>query len=251
MRIVAVINQKGGVAKTTTTANLAHALVRAGHRVTALDLDPQGHLAAYLGFTDRRLPGVDRLLLEGIPLNEVAFEARPGLRLVPAGPRLDAVEQLAEGRLAKSRLLRRAVADSFAGQDFVLLDCPPSSGLLVIFSLYATREVLMPVNGDYLSLHGLSHFLATLKRVEGALGTTIRRHIALTRLHPRRRLARDVIGKLMHYFPGQVLATPIREVAALAECPSFGKTIFEYSANSHGAVDYAALAEDLVSGRTL
>jgi len=251
MRIIAVINQKGGVAKTTTTANVAHALARAGHRVTAIDLDPQGHLATYLGFTDRRLPGIDRLLLDGLPLNEVAFEARPGLQLVPAGPRLDAMEQLVEGRLAKSKLLRRAVADSFADQDFVLLDCPPSSGLLVIFSLYATREVIMPVNGDYLSLHGLSHFLATLMRVEASLGSKIRRHIALTRLHPRRRLARDVTARLLRYFPGQVLATPVREVAALAECPSFGKTIFEYSPKSHGAEDYAALAEDLVSGRTL
>ncbi|OOZ38573.1 hypothetical protein BOW53_15045 [Solemya pervernicosa gill symbiont] len=251
MRVIAVINQKGGVAKTTTTANLASALARSGKRVTVIDLDPQGHLATYLGVNERRLAGVDRLLLADESLSSVTMDVRDNLTLVPAGSNLDAVEQMTNGRLAKSKLLKQVINESLTDQDYVLMDCPPASGLLDIFALYAAKEVLIPVNGDHLSLHGLSHFIGTLKKVESVLGHKIPLHIALTRFHPRRRLARDVMQKLLEYFPGRVLATPVRETAALAECPSFGKTIFEYRPRSVGANDYRQLAQDLELGRTM
>lgn len=251
MRVIAVINQKGGVAKTTTTVNLGHALALRGQRVTLLDLDPQGHLAAYLGINDRNLSGLDRVLLSDAPVAEVLVKARDNLMLIPAGARLDRVEQLSEGRLDVSKRLKAAIQAQQGTCDYLLLDCPPSSGLLVIFALYSCDEVLIPVNGDFLSLHGLSHFLGTLKNVENALGHTIDFRLALTRFHPRRRLAQGIERKLRDYFPGKLLATQVRESAALAEAPSFGKTIFEYEPNSHGSDDYRALAEDLINGRSV
>ncbi len=251
MRVIAVINQKGGVAKTTTTANLGHALAMNGNRVSLFDLDPQGHLGAYLGVNDRSLPGLDHVLLSGTPVDEALIEVRDNLKLVPAGARLDRIEQLSEGRLEVSKRLKAAIDAQQDNTDYLLIDCPPSSGLLVIFALYSCHEVLIPVNGDFLSLHGVSHFLGTLRNVEKALGHRIDFQLAITRFHPRRRLARSIVKKLLEYFPGKVLATPVREAAALAEAPSFGKSIFEYSPKSYGSDDYRALARDLEAGRVM
>ena len=251
MRVIAVINQKGGVAKTTTTANLGHALAMSGNRVTLFDLDPQGHLGAYMGVNDRSLPGIDHVLLSGTPVEQAMIEVRDNLQLVPAGARLDRLEQLSEGRLEVSKRLKAAIEAQQDKCDYLLLDCPPSSGLLVIFALYSCHEVLIPGNGDFLSLHGVSHFLGTLRNVEKALGHSINFQLAMTRFHPRRRLSRSIVKKLLEYFPGKVLATPVREAAALAEAPSFGKTIFEYAPKSYGSDDYRALASDLQAGRVM
>ena len=251
MRVIAVINQKGGVAKTTTTANLGHALAMRGNRVTLFDLDPQGHLGAYLGKNERNVIGIDQVLLSGVAIDDALVEVRENLVLAPAGARLDRIEQLTEGRLEVSKRLKTAIEAQQGKADYLLIDCPPSAGLLVIIALYSCHEVLIPVNGDYLSLHGVSHFLGTLKNVEKALGHTIDYQLAMTRFYPRRRLARTIVGKLLEYFPGKVLATPVREAAALAEAPSFGKTIFEYAPRSYGSDDYKALAEDLATGRVM
>lgn len=251
MRVIAIINQKGGVAKTTTTANLGHSLALGGAKVTMLDLDPQGHLGAYLGVNNRNLPGMEQVLLTGTPVQEATLNVRDNLRLVPAGPHLDRMEQLTEGRLEVSKRLKSTIDTLQDDTDYLLIDCPPSSGLLVIIALYSCHEVLIPVNGDYLSLHGVSHFLGTLKNVEKALGHEINFQLVMTRFYPRRRLSRSVVTKLLEYFPGKVLATPIREAAALAEAPSFGKSIFEYAPKSYGSDDYNALAKDLIAGRVM
>jgi len=251
MRVIAVINQKGGVAKTTTTANLGHALARSGERVTLLDLDPQGHLSTYLGITSRQLPGIEQLLLQNAKLSELVLQVRENLQLLPAGGRLETLEQLSSGRLEISKRLKAAVDLLRRDNDYLLIDCPPSSGMLVILALYCCDEVLIPVNGDYLSLHGVSQFLTTLRSIEGVLGRRIEFRLTMTRFYPRRRLARSIVGKLLEYFPGKVLATPVREACALAEAPSFGKTIFEYAPQSYGSDDYRSLAEDLQTGRMM
>lgn len=251
MRTIAVINQKGGVGKTTTTANLAHALVLNGHKVTAIDLDPQGHLAASFGINHQEYAGIDDVLLEGTSISDCAIEVRDSLNLVPAGAGLGALEQLVNGGSNRGTLLRNALQGQFQDQDFVLIDCPPASGLLVVNALFSTNEVLVPVVGDYLSLHGLSYLMSTFKNFEAKLGHKIQEWIVLTRYHRRRRLPEEIMQKLRQYFPKRVFATRIREAAALAECPSFGKTIFEYRKRSNGAADYQALAMDLISGRTI
>ena len=185
MRTIAVINQKGGVGKTTTTANLAHELALQGNKVVAIDLDPQGHLGASFGVHDPDTAGLDQVLMDGVAID----------------------------------------------------DC--------------VNEVLVPVVGDFLSLEGLSYLMGTFRNFEKKLGHKLDEHIVLTRYHKRRRLPEEILSKLKHYFPKQILKTRIREAAALAECPGVGKTIFEYKKNSNGAHDYLALADDLMLGRVI
>ncbi len=251
MRSIAVINQKGGVGKTTTCANLAHALALDGHRVTALDLDPQGHLSVSLGIDPRHEEGMDAVLLDGVRLESVVHEVRDRLRVVTCGPRLRDFESRHNDGAHGGTRLREALSGCFSGDEFVLIDSPPSSGLLVVNALYAADEALIPVSGDYLSLEGLSHLIATLRRFEQGLGHCLPFWITLTRFQERRRLPREVRDKLVEYFGGRLLATPIRETAALAECSGFGRTIFEYRGSSKAAEDFRHLAEDLVSGRTV
>ncbi|MDH5602011.1 MAG: ParA family protein [Gammaproteobacteria bacterium] len=250
MRLFAVINQKGGVGKTTTVANLAYALAERGKQVTVIDLDPQGSLSASLGVDTHGLPGIDEVLLDESEINDVIQLARENLYLVPAGSKLAQIEQLSEGSSAQAKRLNAALKE-LEGQDFVFIDCPPASGFLVISALYAVEEVIIPVASEYLSLHGLSHLMGTFKMFEKSLGKTFKEWVVVTRFHNRRKLAQDVYHALVEHFPNKVLSTPIRETSALAESPSFGQTIFEYRGNSNGAEDYFSLATDLLEGRTL
>lgn len=250
MRTIAIINQKGGVGKTTTTVNLAHALVLNQHKVTVIDLDPQGHLTTSLGVNYLQRPGLDSVLLNDYPIEKCVKEVRPGLCLVPSGPELGNIEHKAMRGVKRGTLLRDAMKDRFQDQDYVLIDCPPASNLLVINALFSTHETLIPIASDYLSLQGLSYLIGTFKNFE-RLGHRINELFVMTRFNTRRRLPQQVMDTLRQYFPKRVLATRVREAAALAECPSFGKTIFEYRKNSNGAADYESLALDLAYGRMI
>lgn len=249
MRVFAVMNQKGGVGKTTTTLNVAHALAIAGNKVTVIDMDPQAHLTASFGAEQAEQAGIDVVLMGEATMKEVRLEVRENLSLVPSGTRLGELEQVARTGKERGYLLQNA-CKQLRGQDFVFIDCPPSSGMLSMNALLAAREMLIPVSGDYLAMHGLSRLMTILKHIETRLRHVTRKWVVVTRYHHRRKLSREVRDTLLGYFPGQVLATPIREAVALAESPSFGKTIFEYQASGHGADDYAALADDLSKGRT-
>jgi chromosome partitioning protein len=256
MRTIAVINQKGGVGKTTSTLNLAHALALAGRRVLALDMDPQGQLSDALGrgLDPAHGRGLDRVLLEGARLAEQAIEVRPRLALVPAGERLAELEYLTEGGAERGWRLAQAIAALGNGEapfDYLLIDAPPSTGLIAMNVLMAVDEVLVPVASDYLGLHGVSRFAPVLAYIDETLGRRTALWIAVTRFNERRRLAREVRAKLVEHFPGAVLATAVRESAALAECPGFGQSIFEYEPRGRGAEDYRALAEDLELRRTI
>ena len=251
MRTIAVINQKGGVGKTTTSINVSHALALEGKRVLAIDMDPQGQLGVGLGAMPEDGAGIDRVLLNELAADEVTFNVRPNLDVIPAGMRLTEVEHISEGGADRGWRLDRVLKSLTKEYDFVLIDCPPSAGLLGMNALFASDEVLVPVSGDYFGLHGLSRLMELLEYVEQVLARPLKRWVAVTRFHERRRLARDVRSKLMEYFPGQVLETPVRETVALAESPGFMKTIFEYQGGGRGADDYRALAADLVNGRTV
>ncbi|MBK1734674.1 cobyrinic acid a,c-diamide synthase [Halorhodospira abdelmalekii] len=248
-RTLIFLNQKGGVGKTTSSVNVAHALALSGYEVLGLDLDPQGHFAASLGLEGLD-PGLDEIFFEGVGLLERAQPARERLRLVPPGPRLPEVEQMAGGR-ERGWILQRALTQLKQPFDYVVIDCPPSSGLLAINALLATDDVIMPVSCDYLALEGLAGLMRTLMRVEQGLNISTRKYVLVTRFNGQRRLPREVRGKLEEYFPGQVLYTPIRDNVALAEAPGFGQTVFEYRPESNGAKDYAALAEDIRLRRVL
>jgi len=249
MRLIAVMNQKGGVGKTTSALNLAHALALAGRRVIALDLDPQGHLATGFGVHASE-GGLDEVMLNGAPLSTALVEARPGVLLAPAGSQLAEFEFITDGGAERGWRLARALKEGVNGEDFVLIDAPPSAGLLSMNALMAAEEVLVPVASDVFSLHGVSRFMQILGHIDESLGRKTRVWIAMTRFNERRRLAQDVRTKLLEYFPDQVLVTRVRESVALAESPGTGRTIFEYQKNGNGAEDYRALAEDLLNGRT-
>jgi chromosome partitioning protein len=247
---MAIMNQKGGVGKTTTTVNLAHALAKQGKRVAILDLDPQGQVATSLGVNNQQ-PGLDSVLLNEAALDDCKLNARDNLDIVVAGQRLNEFEQTAQGGIERGYRLQKAIeASSLKHYDYVLIDCPPSSGLLGVNAMFAATELIVPVSADYLSLQGLSRMIQVMKRAEELAGHRIKLWLVSTRMQLRRRLTKEVRNRVLKYFPDRVLHTAIRENVALAESPSFGKTIFDYRPKSAGAEDYAALAEDVMFGRT-
>ena len=250
LRVVAVINQKGGVGKTTTTANLAHALASAGVKVTVFDLDPQGHLAVSLGVFENP-PGLDQVLLENKTLASQLLQVRENLQLLPSGARLREVEDITQGGAQRGDLLRQAIQDNMQDQDFVLFDCPPSSGLLIANALFAADEVLIPMTSDFLALQGLSHLMATLKKFEKVLQKKFQKWLVMSRYCTPRRISKEVLATLLQHFPNQVLATVIRETAMLAECPSHGKTIIEYRSGSRSARDFRNLAKNFMEGTVM
>lgn len=249
--MMAVINQKGGVGKTTTTLNLAHAISKNDKRVLCIDLDPQAHLTAGFGKMARGQHGVAELLLGEMDLPSVALSTRENLDLVPAGDRLGELEHINQGGSKRGWLLRDAVKPHINDYDFVFIDCPPSSGILGMNALLAAKEVLIPVSGDFFALQGLSRLMGIFQHLEDVLKKKSEKWVVLTRYQERRRLARDVKDRIMGYFPEHVYRTPIRESVALAESPGFGKTIFEYQGKSNGALDYEGLAEDVLQGNVM
>ncbi|MGZ5050817.1 MAG: ParA family protein [Methylobacter sp.] len=251
VRIVAIVNQKGGVGKTTTTTNLCHAIAESGLKVTVVDLDPQGHLAVSLGVTDHGVGGIDQAMLGEKEICQQLISARDNLQLIASGPKLKEIEHLLDKNLPRGILLRNALNESLDDQDFVFIDCPPSSGLLVANALIAAEEILIPMTSDFLALQGLSHLMGTIKRFEKALKRKYKISLIMSRYSPNRRISEQVLNVLLKHFPEQVLATVIRETALLAECPSFGKTILEYSPKSRSARDFRSLAHDFLEGKVM
>ncbi|WP_018139561.1 MULTISPECIES: ParA family protein [unclassified Thioalkalivibrio] len=245
MRTIAVINQKGGVGKTTVTLNLSHALALAGYRVLAIDADPQGHLSMAFGLEDPA--GLDRVLHGGARLADAFSEAGNGLQIVAAGAQLQEVENLNAGGAQRGWRLKRALDDLPEPFDFVLIDCPPSAGLLGVNAIIAADEMLIPVAGDFLALNGLSRLMRILQGIEQRLGRARTKWIVLSRFVEQRRHAREVRERIREHFAAALLPTTIRETVVLAESPSFGQTIFEYQPRHRAARDFQQLAADLVA----
>jgi chromosome partitioning protein len=250
-RLVAIINQKGGVGKTTTTTNLCHALAEMGKKVTVIDFDPQGHLAVSFGLTSNNISGIDVALLKEKTVDEQVVRVRENLQLISAGARLKEVEQMSSNGTPRGVMLRDALKGQLADQDFIFIDCPPSSGLLVANAMIATREILVPMASDFLALQGLSHLMGTVKRFEGALKRQYKISVVISRYMSTRRISSQVLNILLSHFPNEILATVIRETALLAECPSFGQTILEYSPKSRSARDFRNLANDFLENRVM
>mgnify|MGYP000164338775 CR=1 FL=1 len=250
-RVVAIINQKGGVGKTTTSTNLTHALAKLGKKVTVIDLDPQGHLAVSFGVINPNRPGVDEVMLGDADIFNKLIPVRENLHLIVAGPRLQEIEQLSEGGAKRGDLLRKALHENLDDQDFVFIDCPPSSGVLVANALFAADEILIPMTSDFLALQGLSHMMGTIKRFEKALNKKYKLSLIMSRYASTRRISKEVLKKMKEHFPNHVLNTVIREAALLAECPSFGKTVLEYRPSSRSAKDFRSLASDFLEGKVM
>lgn len=246
MSIFAVANQKGGVGKSTTAINLGAALARRGQRTLLVDCDPQSNATSGLGVRAEAGPTIYDLLAESATLAACAIPTHePGLDLVPATPDLAGAEvELATAPAREYRLQRalRPAGDFYA---FVLIDCPPSLGLLTVNALTAADAVLVPVQCEYLALEGLGHLATTIDLVRRNLNPRLTiAGLALTMFDARTKLSDQVTAEVRRHFP-QTFATVIPRSIRLSEAPSFGQSIFAYAPDSRGAEAYARLADEL------
>jgi chromosome partitioning protein len=259
MRRIAIINQKGGVGKTTTAVNLAAALARAGQRVCVLDLDPQAHATTHLGQSpDGKAPSMYDVLLDNRPLAEVRCKIDEGLWLVGSDINLAAAEVELAGVVGREVILRDLLTQEEGAFDYVLMDCPPSLGVLTLNALSATTEVFVPLQPHFLALHGLGKLFETTALVGKRINPSVRiSGIVLCLYDAGTRLAQEVLGDLEEYLEkgrgtnlpwakARVFATRIRRNIKLAECPGFGKSIFQYAPKCPGAEDYTALAREVL-----
>ncbi len=259
MRRIAIINQKGGVGKTTTAVNLAAALAESGRRVCVLDLDPQAHATTHLGVEpDGKAPSMYDVLIDTRPLAEVRRQVGDRLWIVGSDINLAAAEVELAGVVGREVILRDLLLQDPDEFDFVLMDCAPSLGVLTLNALAAATEVFIPLQPHFLALHGMGKLLETTslvaKRINPALKVT---GIIVCLYEATTKLAQEVIGDLQEYLDksrgtnvpwakARIFETRIRRNIKLAECPSFGKSVFAYAPTCHGALDYAALAQEVV-----
>src|SRR6202163_10422 len=259
MRRIAIINQKGGVGKTTTAVNLAAALAQCGQRVCVLDLDPQAHATTHLGIEpDGKSSSMYDVLIDNKPLAEVRRKVDDGLWVVASDINLAAAEVELAGVVGREVILRDLLLQEEGVFDFVFMDCAPSLGVLTITALAAANEVFIPLQPHFLALHGMGKLFETTalvaKRINPSLKVT---GIILCLYESSTRLAQEVVGDLQEYLDksrgtnapwakARIFTTRIRRNIKLAECPSFGQSIFAYAATCNGAHDYAALAREVL-----
>lgn len=259
MRRIAILNQKGGVGKTTTAVNLAAALARQGQRVCVLDLDPQAHATTHLGIEpDGQSPSLYDVLVDSKPLAEARRQIEDHLWLVGSDINLAAAEVELAGVVGREVILRDQLDQDRAVFDFILMDCAPSLGVLTLNALAAATEVFIPLQPHFLALHGMSKLLETTALVAKRINPLLRvTGILFCLYEAHTRLAQEVEKDLEAYLEksrgtavpwaeAKIFSTRIRRNIKLAECPSFGQTIFTYAPTCHGAEDYAALAREVL-----
>ncbi|HJP40938.1 MAG TPA: ParA family protein [Dehalococcoidia bacterium] len=245
--VIALVNQKGGVGKTTTAVSLAAALTKRGERVLLADLDPQSNATSAAGLVENDLPGVYEALLDDLPVSGSTIRVDEGFDVLPANRTLAGADVELVPQLAREQKLAVALRPILARYDWILLDCPPSLGLLTVNALAAASSVLIPVQCEYLALEGLSRLVQTLDLVRKNLnpGLSIA-GVLLTMFDARTRLASEVEEEVREHFD-ETFATVIPRSVRLGEAPSHGKTIFKYDPSGRGATAYEALADELIN----
>jgi chromosome partitioning protein len=250
--IYTLVNQKGGVGKTTTAINLAAYLAKLGQRVLVVDLDPQANATSCLGVDKYAVQNstYEAIINEDAPAAFILFNERLNLSLLPSSPALAGAEVELVDETGREFRLRNALDSLDDKYDYILIDCPPSLGLLTVNGLVAAENgVLVPVQCEYLALEGLGQLTQTIQRVQSSLFPDLRvRGVVLTMYDPRTNLSHDVVKEVNNHFPGQVFKSVVPRSIRLAEAPSYGLPISAYSPASVGAQAYEALAKELLQG---
>lgn len=244
--IIAIANQKGGVGKTTTAINTASYLARDGMRVLLVDLDPQGNSTSGLAVDKYKLKSsIYDILINNEPASQVVVPTKiKGLDLLPANSTLAAAEVELSGVLAREQVLTKALEG--LDYDLIMIDCPPSLGLLTVNGFVASNYILIPVQSEYFALEGLSELLNTIKRVRIALNPRLELLGVLVTMHNRRTsLGVQVIEELQKHFPAKLFDTVVPRNIRLAEAPSHGRPIYEYDRFSKGAQAYKKVAKEI------
>jgi len=262
VRKIAVLNQKGGVGKTTTVVNIAAGLAQKGLRVIVIDLDPQAHLTIHLGAdSESESAGIYEVLTSRVPITEALQKMRDNLWLLAASINLVGAESELVNEVGREIILRQALESVENDFDYLIIDCPPSLGLLTLNSLAAVDEILIPIQPHFLALQGFSRLLQTVTLVQNRINPKLRvSAILMCMFDSRTSLSNEVREDIKNFLSSardshqpwadaQIIPVTIRRNIKLAEAPSHGQTIFEYEPNCNGAIDYLAVTDYLHQGK--
>ncbi len=246
-KIVALANQKGGVGKTTTAINLGASVAACERRVLLVDLDPQSNATSGIGVTDAD-PSMYDVLIENMPLRDIIRPTEiPTLHIAPSSTDLVGAEVELRDAIGREYYLKRVLEPVAADYDYILIDSPPSLGLLTVNGLTAANSVLVPLQAEYFALEGVTQLLATIDRVRGAVNAALEiEGIVLTMYDERVNLARQVAEEVRNHFGEKVYKTVIPRNIRLSEAPSFGKPIILYDIRSRGSEAYVSLAREFI-----